>query len=368
MKIKNVDEIENIDEYFDYDTILQRMLDRVSVEIDKREGSIIYDALAPAAAELAQMYIVLKYNTDLVFIDTAPETYLDRLAEQMGLVRKEATYAIKEAEFYDENNSLMDVNIGERFTIDNLVYNVTEKVSTGIYRVKCESEGLIGNNVTGTMIPVNYIEGLGKCILTNLLIPGENVESDNSFRARLFEQTFSKAFSGNVADYKNKTKSIEGVGAVKVIPIWNGPGTVKLTILDSNFNKASELLVSNVQNEIDPDFSSEGLGLAPIGHVVTVNTVIEIDINIKAKVTTDGEILPNVLQEKITEQINNYLLELRKNWENSTTLIVRKARIESVMLNVEGVLDVSNVTINETEANKILDQFEIPILNEVVIE
>ena len=137
MEIKNVDEIENIDEYFDYDTILQRMLDRVSVEIDKREGSIIYDALAPAAAELAQMYIVLKYNTDLVFIDTAPETYLDRLAEQMGLVRKEATYAIKEAEFYDENNSLMDVNIGERFTIDNLVYNVTEKVSTGIYRVKC---------------------------------------------------------------------------------------------------------------------------------------------------------------------------------------------------------------------------------------
>ena len=50
-------EIENLDEYFNYDTILQRMLDNVSSKVDKREGSIIYDAIAPCAAELAQMYI-----------------------------------------------------------------------------------------------------------------------------------------------------------------------------------------------------------------------------------------------------------------------------------------------------------------------
>ena len=40
-----------------YEEILQRMLDRVPNNIDKQEGSIISNALAPAAVELAQMYI-----------------------------------------------------------------------------------------------------------------------------------------------------------------------------------------------------------------------------------------------------------------------------------------------------------------------
>ena len=40
MEVDDINEIENLDEYFDYDTILQRMLDRVPIQIDKREGSI----------------------------------------------------------------------------------------------------------------------------------------------------------------------------------------------------------------------------------------------------------------------------------------------------------------------------------------
>ena len=35
-----------------YESILERMLEKVPDNMDKREGSIIYDALAPAAVEL----------------------------------------------------------------------------------------------------------------------------------------------------------------------------------------------------------------------------------------------------------------------------------------------------------------------------
>ena len=42
-----------------FENILKRMLDKVPDILDKRQGSIIYDALAPAAAELAQCYISL---------------------------------------------------------------------------------------------------------------------------------------------------------------------------------------------------------------------------------------------------------------------------------------------------------------------
>lgn len=358
---------EDLDEYFDYEVTLNRMLDKIPDTLDKREGSIIYDALAPAAAEIAQMYIVLKNNIDLVFADTAVEEYLDRLANQIGLTREKATKAVKQGNFYDKNENPMDVAIGSRFTCGNLYWNVTEKISEGTYQVTCETDGVDGNNVTGILVPVDYIDGLATATLTTLLIPGEDEEDDDSLRARYFEQSGVKAFAGNVIDYKNNTKAISGVGSVKVTPIWNGPGTVKLTILDSEFNKASSVLVSNVQNEICPDLSAEGLGLAPIGHVVTVDTATEVEISVEATVTTDGTVTPTTLQTLIEEAIENYLLEIRQSWEDETTHIIRKARVESIILNVESVLDVSNVTLNEENSNITLNEFEIPVLKEVVI-
>ena len=42
-----------------YESILQKMLNMVSDDVDKREGSIIYDALAPAAYFLADQFFQL---------------------------------------------------------------------------------------------------------------------------------------------------------------------------------------------------------------------------------------------------------------------------------------------------------------------
>ena len=358
---------EDLDEYFDYDVTLNRMLDKIPDTLDKREGSIIYDALAPAAAEIAQMYIVLKNNIDLVFADTAVEGYLDRLSGQVGLTRKEATKAIKQGNFYDENDKLMDIELNSRFTCNDSYWCATEKISTGVYRLECEEAGAQGNNVNGTLIPVDYIQGLGRATLTELLIPGEDQESDDELRERYFEQIGEKSFGGNVIDYKNKTKSIDGVGAVKVTPIWNGGGTVKLTILDSNYDKASDVLIEEVQNKICPDFSNEGLGLAPIGHIVTVDTVEEVEINIQSQVTIDDTTTSEKVKENIGAAIEKYLLGQRETWEDTDTIVIRKAQVEAIILNTEGVIDVSNTILNNQSGNIELSKYQVPVLGEVVI-
>ena len=59
-----------------YENILQGMLNRVPEDIDKREGSVIYDALAPAAYFLADQYFQLENFVDLVLPDTALGEYL----------------------------------------------------------------------------------------------------------------------------------------------------------------------------------------------------------------------------------------------------------------------------------------------------
>lgn len=356
---------EELDEYFDYETILNRMLDRIPSVLDRREGSIIYDALAPAAAEMAQMYITLKNNIDLIFVDTSVEEYLDRLSNQIGLTREAATKAIKQGQFYDAENHLMDIEIGQRFTIDDLVFKAIEKIETGKFKMECETTGIVGNSISGNLIPVDYIQNLARAELTDVLIPGEDEESDDSLRARYFDTINEKAFAGNIADYKKKTKEIQGVGAVKVTPIWDGGGTVKLTILDSDFNKASSVLVEKVQNEICPQKSNLGIGLAPIGHQVTVDTAAEHEINVSATLTlTEGSELEKVKPE-VERQIKNYLLDLRKNWEDEQNLIVRISQIESRILNIETVLDISAVSLNSDTSNIELTEMEIPILKEV---
>jgi len=70
-----------------YEVILRRMLSRVPDEMDKREGSIIWDALAPAALELAQQYDVFQNLIKQAFISTSTGEYLDFGAGDLGLTR-----------------------------------------------------------------------------------------------------------------------------------------------------------------------------------------------------------------------------------------------------------------------------------------
>lgn len=178
---------EDLDEYYKYENILNRMLEKIPNDIDKREGSIIFDALAPAAIEIAQMYITLKNNMDLIFVDTAVSEYLDKIVKQIGMERKKATKAVKQAYFYDEDNELVDVSIGERFTCNEFYFSVIEKIDTGIYKVEAEQAGSESNNVIGRLVPVDYINNLGSASILELLIPGENEESDESLKNRYIE-------------------------------------------------------------------------------------------------------------------------------------------------------------------------------------
>lgn len=352
----------------DYDEILKRMLDRVPNDLDKREGSIIYNALAPAALELATMYFTLQNNMDLMFADTAVDEYLDRICNQNGITRNSATKAIRKGLFYDEENNLMDIDINSRFSINSVVFRAVEKIETGTYRLECETEGTEGNNYVGDLIPVQYIQGLAKAQITDILIPGEDIETDEQLRQRYIESVNNEAFAGNIPDYKIKTKAIEGVGAVKVFPVWNGGGTVKLTILDSNFNKASTELVELVQKDICPNITDEGIGIAPIGHKVTVDTVEEVEINLSTTITLVETYSSETIKEQIKEVLQTYFEELRKTWEEANNLIIRISQIEARILNLSGVLDIQDTKLNNLTSNIELAINEIPIVGEVTVQ
>lgn len=350
-------------ENMSYEGILERMLNRIPNTFDKREGSIIYDALAPAAMEIMSMYLELENIMNETFADTASREYLIKRAAERGIIPDPAAKAVLKAKTKPET---LDIAIGSRFSFNELNYAVTSKIESGFYMVECETAGTIGNKYFGNLIPIDYIDGLESIETVELLIPGEDEESTDSIRKRYFDTFGSQAYGGNKKDYIQKTNAISGVGSTKVTPVWNGGGTVLLTILDSEFNKASSTLVQKVQNEIDPTQDGKGVGIAPIGHIVTVKTAEEVTINISTNVTVQTGYIFDDVKNTITEAVENYLLGIRKEWaDEEASSVVRISQIEARIMNVDKVLDVTGTKINGTADNCTLTAYQIPILGVV---
>lgn len=345
-----------------YEVILQRMLDRVPNNMDKREGSIIFDALAPAAVELQLMYIELDTILKETFADTAQRDYLVRRAAERGIEPYEETYATLKGIF---TPSSLEIPIGSRFSCNELNYVITSKIQDGEYQLQCETLGVDGNANFGDLIPIDYIQGLETAKLTELLIPGEDEEDVESLRERYFASFETKSYGGNKKDYIQKTNAIAGVGSTKVTPIWQGGGTVLLTILNSEYSKASNALIKAVQEEIDPTQDGTGMGIAPIGHIVTVQTVEEVPINVKATFGFDEGYSFNSLKSTIQNVISEYLLDLRKNWANQTSTVVRISQIETKILQIEGIIDIQNTKINGSTSNLTLTEYQVPIFGGV---
>ena len=350
------------------DNLEQRMLTRVDPSLDKREGSIIYDATAPAAMELAEAYIMARVILKEAFITTADRAFLMLRAAEYSIYPTDPTTAEVLGQFNQ------DVALGSRFTYPatGFVYAVKSQVDATVhtYRLVCETAGAAGNDCIGDILPVTSIDGLTSAKIIELITPGEDEEDTEVFRARVIRELNSKAFGGNGDDYKEKVLAIDGIGGVKVYRCWNGGGTVKLVILNSEYNTASTELVADVQEKMDPQ-QGKGYGLAPIGHTVTVVSATAVAINVEAELLVKtGYTIDDVLT-KAKENIGSYLQTRRKAWTDESdreNLVIRTAYILDALLNTPLVEDVTNVTANGAADHLALASDEVPILGAVTLK
>lgn len=333
-----------------FENILDGMLSNVPSDINKREGEIIYDALAPAAMELANAYINLNLILDETFADTASRFSLIKRCKERGIEPLPSTYAIGKGVFN------IDVPLRWRFSLDDLNFFVTEKIEDNTYKLQCEQSGDIGN-VSGTLVPIDYLDGLKTAELTEILLHGEDEEETEALRGRYFSSLNSQAFGGNVSDYKERVRAIQDVGGVKVFPVWNGGGTVKI-VFTNRFSEVPESsLVEYVQNEIDPiEHQGEGKGVAPIGHIVTVEGATTESIIIETKLTYQTDWSWEDVNPAVTEAINDYFSELNQGWEELNSIVVRISQIETRLLNIEGIIDIEGTKINALEKNYIVSE------------
>ena len=350
-----------------YLSLRQEMLDRVPDTYDKRDTAPIPTAISPAAYTLAGFYLSLDQVQRAAFVQTAVGDSLDMLAVIGGLTRYSASAAVRLGVF---NTS---VPIGARFSTINgagsINFTVTAATDTGNqYQLTAETPGAIGNEYTGPILPITAIPGLTSAQITDILVPGDDTETDSAFRERLIEALNNRPFGGNIADYRQNVLAIDGVGGVQVYPTWSGGGTVKLSVLGADFLPASSTLVEKVQNAIDPPPNQGlGLGLAPIGAKVTA----------ASRRVAAGYAIGQV-QEPVEQAIETYLRSVRQGWDTNVSANnvsyaadVYVARVTAAIVGVAGVVNATNVQLNGGTADLLLTETgetqQVPVIGTVTL-
>lgn len=364
-------------EHITFDSLMGRMLERVPDMIDKREGSIIYDALSSAAVELLLLYTQLDRARADSFIGTAEREYLVKQAAERGISPTPATHAIVSVAVYPGN---IDIT-GQKFSSGDVFYTATEVLSQGdditTWLMQCSSAGVIGNDVASKyFVPVEYISGLEKAVFDTVMTYGVDEEDTEAFRTRYLQFLRTPPFGGNVIDYKNKVAAIDGVELSRIIPN-NGDflGSVGVYVTDKHFpSPISDQTRFEVKSALDP-VEGAGLGVAPIGHVIQVNSVSTVELAVSLKVTASTAVDTQSTDENIRKAIEQYFLTKRKEWDAdiyNRRLEMKASGIVKVVLDVEGIEDVSLVTFSDsarTSSNYILDSLTaLPVLGEVNIE
>ncbi|HBJ2602703.1 TPA: baseplate J/gp47 family protein [Clostridium botulinum] len=359
----------------DADTIHERMLEKAPPNVSTIEGDFYWDNTRPTAEEKASlMQVQLQNMLRLAFPQTSYGVWLEYLGECKGVFKNPPTKSIGVIKVIGKKgtNIYKDKLIGTVATDDSesVVFKFTENKAideTGVAHVKaeCIKAGTIGNVLKNTItVLIDRINGIESICNEEGFTGGTDLEDEEHYRERVLEEYKNEATSGNNEHYKKWAKEVDGVGYAYVIDEWNGPGTVKVLILDKNNKPATRELIDKVQNyiyEIVPKEENRG-GKAPIGAIATIDTPITLVIDIKANFKFKEDFNSEIVLNSLKENLSKYLSGIPIGGTILYTAI--HTIVGSMILTGEGIEDFKNLTVNGiTENIKLIDQ--VAVIGEV---
>lgn len=337
------------------DRLKQYYTETAGDKVNIIEGGFVWDTLSANAKEFEKAYAEMALIIEASFPQTSWGDWLTKKAEEHGIIRQEATNSsviltiTGQAGVAVSEGALFSTNDGKNFiTVE------TKKIeSTGTVDIKAQSQDVgTSCNVdaeTITKIPMS-IYGVSAVTNKNSAYDGFDEETDEELLERLLFKVRQPATSGNKNHYIIWATNVEGVGGVKVLPLWNGNGTVKVIITNAENEIASEDLIAKVQNYIDEQ--------RPIGATITVVSPKPLNIDIGLKVTK-GSGNPN----EIKNVVNDFFKTTAFEREYVSYAQVGKVILEKAT--ITGVQDYSNLTLNNKTENIALTDEQLPTVRQV---
>lgn len=340
-------------------SILERMLDATRSDIDKRQGSITYDLLSPAAIELAHCYIQLDQVLRFGFAGPdQPSHFLDLRTSELGVTRRPSVKAVGKLRFQGDDGTIIPSRTMVSTAEETPVYFLTTEAGTitgGYVEVSAEAkEGGKHGNVAANRITLltGNLTGIVKVTNDSGFVNGADIESDESLLERYYDRVRRPATSGNIWHYRQWALEIPGVGDVKVFPVWKGNGTVKLSLLSDDKRAPSDTIVCQVYQYIKE--------LRPIGADVTVQAAQETLINVSAQLTLQSGADLTAINSLFEAELSAYLADLA--FKES---VVRYNRIFGLLLDIDAVIDFSDLKLNGVTGNILLPEDHVAVAGTV---
>lgn len=346
--------------------VIKRIKDALENPANKIEGSFAADNAQAVGKEIAKYYAYMEWLQSMHYALTAEGEWLDKKGVEHGVFRKKATQSTGVVTFTGAPGTIIPT--GFKVYSDTQTFEVVYGGSIGVsgsvdLSVRSVEKGVNVNVPIGAIKKADSIDGLRAVRNDAAITGGTDDEDDESLRERLLLRMRYPGTSGNKYHYLHWAMEVDGVGRVKVFPEWEGPGTVKVSILDRNQGIASRELMQKVKDHIDVDDGS-GDTLAPIGATLTVSTATAISLNIEAKITgVDETVKPSDLIEVYAYFLKEYFTEIAYTRERVTV-----AKLIDILWRIDGVGEILSLQVNGGTDNIAIGEEEIPVVGSVVLK
>lgn len=336
--------------------ILRELQDKSESPLASFEGTFEYDVLASNSLEFEKMEVELEKMYEAAFADTSYDDYLTMIAGAAGVIRRQATYAIGTVTAKGNGT----VYAGAIFsTVGGIRFEALEETAVdgeADIPVQCTGTGSQGNVPSGAVsnMPMS-IPGINSVANAEATHDGYDMEEDSDLKERYFFKVRKPATSGNKWHYIQWALEVEGVGTAKAWRGWNGPNTVKVIIVDSNMQEASDTLCQKTWEHIEEN--------RPVGATVTVVSAVPVPIHIEATLTS------SIDEDAFRAAVLAYFKEVchKMMLTDEDTTYVSLARIGSLILTAGLATDYveDSLKLNGQERNVLLTIEQMPAIGEV---
>lgn len=353
--------------------IQQRMMDALPDGIDDMPGGFPYDFTMPTAiekSELIQFHLVRTLM--LMFPQYAWGNWLDLHAAAAGIERRPAGYASGSVTVTGDPGTVIpdgaifcteatDSTPALEYAADSMAI-IPESGSVTV-EVTAVEAGRESNTKKNTVVfALTSIKGLSTVNNPDDITGGTDVESDEDLLERIEEENFrdGATFIGNDSDYIRWAKEVVGVGDCIVVPTWNGPGTVKLIIVDSNGEPANARLIEAVYDHIvsPHDRSLRLLPTACAELTVEAATIKKISYTCTGLVYDDTTDIPTIVSQ-FKE------LVMKEYSEAKVEGILVYNQVRPLITDIPGVSDFDTFLMNGAEENIPLSNDEYAATDQV---
>lgn len=298
-------------------TIISDLLGSMNDVLDKREGSVIYDAVSAVGAVMGDLFnieVPSVYGAINAMLATGSD--LDAWANSYGLERLQSTYTYYNVLIQGSSNDA-DLEIGERLRS----HNTNEVwIYEGNHVVVSEDAGDYVETVGSVLEPDSQYDDISSITILSLKNGGRNEETDDELRARLIRQLSVKV-GGSVFQYVdlvlNEYNDGNGFYACLVYPCGRRCGYVDILPVNEDFDAdnerwASQEECSALKEWLDPETDEGwGYGKCPIGHRARIKRGEYYDLKFKIWVVFDEnettEQVPDEVQEAVKRATIAYL-------------------------------------------------------------